>query len=74
MKPPKENEETTGAQLPSSDLLADYYLVNDGTRIHLMHADDWECGGNGLLFKKEGKIIAWFTRWTWWKRGIDHSG
>jgi hypothetical protein len=48
--------------------LAEHYIVNDGKQLHMIHADNWECRGNGLVFLREGDKVAWFLTWDWWKR------
>lgn len=55
-------------EVASTSLLANLYLVSDGKYVHAVHADNWTCGGNGLTFERDGKRVAWFVRWDWWKR------
>ena len=64
----KKDKSSATDSVSSMPLLAEHYLVNDGSQLHLINADNWSCGGNGLKFEKDGERVAWFLRWDWWKR------
>jgi len=49
------------------------YLVNDGTKIHTICADNLIVSGNGLVFEKAGNTIAWFIVWNWWKKADAYN-
>jgi hypothetical protein len=63
----KKNQKA-GQQVPCKVGLAEHYIVNDGKQLHMIHADNWTCGGNGLQFYRADEQIAWFLTWDWWKR------
>jgi hypothetical protein len=44
------------------------YLINDGNKTHTICAENLIVSGNGLVFEKDGNIVAWFIVWNWWKK------
>jgi hypothetical protein len=48
------------------------YLVNDGTQTHVVWATDGWIDEDGLLFEVDGRAVAHFRQWAWWKyEGTD---
>lgn len=44
------------------------YIIKDVDGFFdLIVADDWECGGDGLKFYKNGKKVAHYLRWSSYK-------
>ncbi len=39
----------------------------DGEKFKV-RANDWECGGNGLKFYMNQKLVAWFAQWANWRK------
>jgi len=37
-------------------------LAEKGSPQYIM-ASDWECSGNGLVFKQGETVVAWFLQW-----------
>ena len=43
------------------------YLVNDGTQTHVVWATEGWIDEDGLEFEADGRLIAQFRQWAWWK-------
>ena len=41
----------------------------DGEYVSVL-ADDWECGGNGLIFFVGGEKVAWFVSWLHFRKVV----
>lgn len=48
---------------------ANNYLIKDKEGEYIsITADNWECGGNGLKFYLDAKVIAWFVAWQHYRK------
>ena len=55
----------------SEDKKQKQWLVKDGDGEYVsVLADDWECGGNGLIFLAEGIKVAWFINWQHFRKDV----
>lgn len=64
----KMKNKTKTKKTRNKTLLSNTYLINDGNKTHTICAENLIVSGNGLVFEKDGNIVAWFIVWNWWKK------
>ena len=57
-----------GGNVVAEEKAKEYEIKDlDGEKFKV-RANGWECGGNGLKFYMNQKLVAWFAQWANWRK------